>query len=153
MLIKTIKTYNTICRYISWAQFTSPRATLINRPTGLLSIQSTIKAVHGGGAGASSEIAHKTHKSAPATFQGPCLTSKSATDAVLEISDGKVSRWATVVAAARLHDACKRVRSESSLGCEMRFAIAFLFVVSANYVKSVNGGCSLFANGCYLWFI
>lgn len=25
----------------------------------------------------------------------------------------------------------------------MRLAIAFLFVVSANYVKSVNGGCSL----------
>lgn len=52
-----------------------------------------------------------------------------------------------MVAAGRLHDACERVRSESSLSCEMRFAIAFLFVVSANYVKSVNGGCSLFANG------
>lgn len=45
-----------------------------------------------------------------------------------------------MVAAARLHDACERARSESSLGCEMRFAIAFLFVVSANYVKVLMEG-------------
>lgn len=54
-------------------------------------IQCTMPALRRSG-GAASEIVHKAHKSAPATFQGPRLTSKSATDAVLEIGDGKVSR-------------------------------------------------------------
>lgn len=64
-----------------------------------------------------------------------------ASDAVLR----KASPRANVVPAGRLHDALLRERSESSLDCEMRLAIAFLFVVSANYVKSVNGGCSFSA--------